>query len=792
MNPKNSSPGTNTRVDIDLISFRPSNSSRNQPYNIGETTLRHDALDKTTGAEKFSVDYYGENHLWIGVKRAGVAHAHLKDVDKTEAMKVPGIVDILTHKDVKGTNRQGVVLKDQPVLVDSTVRHCGDPVALVLAEDRETLKRSLKLIKLDLEPLEAVLDPELALSEDARIIHEEHTYGNALLIASHTVGKGDEAFSECDFVVEGSFKTPRQEHAFLETESGWAIEEDGRLVIVCSTQTPFRDRTEVSEALGVPMEKIRIIAPHPGGAFGGKDGVTTQTLLGLAAMRSNGRAVKMWWDREESFIAGTKRHPAIMSYKLGAKNDGSFHCLEAHLTFDTGPYDHLGGVVLALAMEHAGGPYKIPNVRLKGSANYTNNPVSGAFRGFGVTQVTAAMEQIVHMMAEKIGVDPMELREKNAVSRGDKTSSGKTLTRSTGVGSCLNTIGNHPLWKQRDSWKSQAGPLKLRGVGIAALMHGSGYGPIVPDVANAKIRLCRDGKFRIFNGVVDMGQGNASTNAQIAGSILCQGSDQLELVLPDTDLTLPSGSASASRCTYTFGSALIKATEKLKARILQRAADLLMATSESEVALAPGIVRVLKSGVEIPLSRIALYMNESERTSVARFRAPVATERFDVGEDLNMRGFPHELFSFGVHLAMVEVDQLTGEITVHKYLAASDCGKVINPQTYEQQIQGGICQGIGYALTEDFKVDNGEALTRDLATYIVPTSMDLPEIESIPVEIYEESGPYGLKGVGEIATNGPAPAIANAVYDACGVRTMTLPMTAESILLEMTRQKKDT
>jgi CO/xanthine dehydrogenase Mo-binding subunit len=397
---------------------------------------------------------------------------------------------------------------------------------------------------------------------------------------------------------------------------------------------------------------------------------------------------------------------------------------------------------------------------------------------------------MIDILAEKLNMDPLELRLKNAVQRGDRISSGKTLVNSTGALECLRTIGNHRLWQEKREWKAAAKPFKKRGVGIGALAHGAGYGPIVPDVANAKVELTLGGKIRVYSGVVDMGQGNASTSLQIAGTILCQSPPFMELILPDTDKTLPSGSASASRCTYTFGNALIKASEKLKARILERAADLLMVRNPSDLAIAPGMVRDLSSGKEIPLTRMALYMNESERVAVARFRAPVAPERFDVGAGLNLHGFPHTLFSFGACLAMVEVDELTGEVTVCHYLSSTDCGKIINPDLYEQQIQGAIAQGIGYALTEDLKVEHGVVCSANFETYIIPSSMDIPDMESIPVEIFEETGPYGLKGLGEIATNGPAGAIANAIHDACGVRIMDLPMKPESLLLAMQERNR--
>ncbi len=490
----------------------------------------------------------------------------------------------------------------------------------------------------------------------------------------------------------------------------------------------------------------------------------------------------MWWDREESFLSGTKRHPARLLYRLGTKRDATLHCLDVQIFLDTGPYDHLGGVVLALGMEHAGGAYRIPNVSLAGKCVYTNNPIGGAFRGFGVSQVTAAMEQMIDMAAEKLDMDPLEIRLKNAVRRGDKNSVGKTLVNSTGIRECLRTLGEHPLWKEREKWKTRAGLFKRRGVGVAALMHGSGYGPVVPDTANAKVELTREGKIRVYNGVVDMGQGNASTSLQIAGSILGQPTDWMELVLPDTDRTLPCGSASASRCTYTFGNALIGAAETLKKRILQRAADLLMTPSKDEFALIPGRVRHLPTGKEFPAAAIASFMDEAERISVHHFRAPVAPENFDAGPGLRLHGFPHTLFSYAAHLALVEVDQLTGEVTVCRYLAVSDCGTIINPQIYEQQIQGAIAQGLGFALSEDLASTQGRMAASDFAAYVIPTAADVPEMESVPVEIFEPTGPFGLKGIGEISINGPLPAIANALADACGVRIVDYPMTSERVL----------
>jgi CO/xanthine dehydrogenase Mo-binding subunit len=755
----------------------------NQIPSIGRSFPRQDALDKVTGREKYAVDYYGRDLVWAGIKRAGIPHARLKGIEIDSAKNLPGVLAVLTHKDVSGSNRQGIIRKDQPVLVDDKARHCGDAVALVLTEDKAVLKNALDLISIDWEALPGVFEIDQALGEGAPLIHEDHPEGNILLKGEISKGQVEAGFKDCECLVEAAFQFSYQEHAYLETEAGLAfLKDDGCLEMVISTQTPFRDRIEVAEAVGFDQEKIRIIVPYCGGAFGGKDGITVQSLLALAARYCPGRAIKMWWDREESFLAGSKRHPVRLQYRLGAKADGTFQALDVLLYYDTGPYDHLGGAIMALGLEHAGGPYRIPHVHLKSWAVYTNNPLSGAFRGFGVPQVAGAMEQMVDLAAEKLGISPLDIRLRNAVKPGDTNPIGVTLGSSTGVTECLQTIKEHPLWKEGKLWKSRAPRFKRRGIGLAAAMHGMGYGPIIPDWGRAKIELTREGKFRLYCGVVDMGQGNASTYLQMAGALLNQEAPCIELVLPDTGRTLPSGSASASRTTYTFGNALIGAAKALKEQLRQQAALRLKIEKPDELHLVPGEVRHDPSGKRLSLSDLARGLDDSQRAGVCEFQAPTCGEEPTKDPNLRLHGIPHLIFSYGAHLTYVEVDELTGRVEVKKYLSVTDCGRVINPQSYEQQMQGGIAQGLGYALFEDFKVEQGRVRTPDLATYIIPTAVDLPDMETLAVEIPEPSGPFGLKGAGEIAIDAPLPAVANALAQAIGKRIFRSPLTAERIL----------
>ena len=760
---------------------------------IGASFTRFDGWSKVTGQEKYTADYYDGDFVWAGVKRSEQAHARLLGIDTEKARKLPGVLAVLTHKDVPGTNRQGIVRKDQPVLVNDKVRRYGDALALILAEDKSVIAQARSLIEVHLEPLPCVFTVEEALADGTPLVHEDNAHGNILSDISVEKGMGSAAMESCAKTVESRFDLPRQEHAYLETECGWAhVAENGQLVIVASTQSPFRDRAEVASALGLDLDGVRIIAPYLGGAFGGKDGATVQVLLALAALNSGGRPVKMYWDREESFLVSVKRLSGHAHYRLGADAEGFFHALECTIDLDNGPYEHLGGEVLALAVEHAGGPYRIPHTYIRGRCVYTNNPAGGPFRGFGVPQVSAAMEQMVDMLAAELNMTPLEIRTRNAVRQGDRNSVGVTLTQSTGAVDCLERLAQHPLWVERAEWKNTAGPWKRRGVGIACLAHGSGYGPIVPDYANASIELTLAGTFRITCGVSDMGQGNASTCLQIGGHILNQECDGLELILPDTERTLPSCSSAASRTTYTYANALIGAATALKQSILKKAADLLMAGSAADFELLPGLVRNLPTGKELTLSALAKSMAPSERVSVHHWRAPVCKEPVNAKSNTALLGMPHIIFSYAAHLAYVEVDELTGRMEVIRYLAVTDSGRVINPQVYEQQIQGGIVQGIGYGLYEDYKVDNGRGGTPDLSTYLVPTALDAPEMESIPVELHEPTGPFGLKGVGEITISGPLPATANALADACGVRIGRAPLTPERVFAALNREKEGT
>lgn len=766
------------------------------PFEIGCSAPRLDAINKVTGQEKYAADYYPEDLVWAGAKRSEYAHAYIKHIDTATAEQVPGVVAVLTHKDIKGTNRLGIFEKDQPILADDKVRHLGDAVALVIAETQVALAQGLAAVVVAYEPIPAVFAAKDALKPDAPLLHNGRPDGNILLSGEISCGQGAAFLPECDLVAEVTVKVNWQEHAFLETQTGVAwLEEDGLLHMVVSTQTPFRDRLELAEALGISPIKMRVTAPYLGGAFGGKDGVTVQGFLALAAFHSGGRPVKMWYSREESILAGTKRHPGELTYRLGCDKEGYLRALDCSLVFDSGAYSALGGQVLALALEHAGGPYRIEHTSIKGMAVYTNNPVASAFRGFGVPQATAGIEQAIDELIKQGGFDPLEFRLKNALRRGDTTPAGVVLTGAAGFVECLETVRSHSLWLEREKWIQSAPPFTKRGVGLAACHHCQGFGPSIADYANAKLELKADGTLRVYSGVADMGQGNATTCLQIVSHMLCQPYEAMELILPDTSLTLPSASSSASRTTFTYGNALIGAAELLKNKLLDRAAlilsfQLLTAVKREDLLLLPGRIIHGASGRGIPLALAASMMDEAERVVTNSYTCTTAAQIPATGANLRVHGYPHKIFSFAVQLVRIEVDQLTGRLKVCDLLTCVEAGRVLNPQLFEQQIQGGAAQGLGYALFEDFIVKEGKIMTGDFSTYILPTALDLPSMETVIIPLNQDDGPFGMKGVGEIGVNGVLPAVANAVAAITGTRVTGGPLTAEKILLAMEKSRK--
>ncbi len=743
---------------------------------------RADALAKATGRERYSADMTPPGCLFAGVKRAGIPSGLINEVDVRSARAVPGVVAVLTRSDVPASNRQGIVHKDQPVLCGRLVRHCGDPVALVVAESREALNAALSLVRADIEPQAGVFDPLSALAPGAPLVHPGREDGN--LLSRGLMEKGDalSVLDTCDEVISGRFETPMQEHAFLEPPNGLArMAPSGVLDMTVSTQAPFRDRFEIAHALGLDAGRIRVRAPYLGGGFGGKDGATVQCLLALAAVRVPGRWIKMDWSREETFLAGYKRHAAIVEVRLGADANGALRALNCIMHFDAGAYAHLSTEIMALGMEHAGGPYRIPNARIEGLCAYTNNPVGGAFRGFGVLQASFAMERSMDCLAARLGRDPGEVRRQNALGPGETNAVGVPTEHGTDVAACLDAAMAHPIWTQRKAWIRQAPPFARRGVGIAAMQNAMGYGRGLPDHAAAKIELTRQGTFRIYNSVPDMGQGNVPAFVSLAAMALSQPETAFSCVQPDTAVCPPAGSSSASRTTYTFGNALLGACRAMSEKLKARTALLLLCDEPQRLELVHGAVTDPATGRSVPLAALGGFLSRDDRICVDQFIMPVVQNPPETGREFRF-GFPHRFYAYGACVCGVEVDELTGRVRLRECLMTAACGRVLSLTGVEQQLQGAAAQGAGLALFEDLAVENGHIRAGNLSTYLIPTALDLPDIACLALDDDEPSGPMGLKGMGELGIHGPGPAMAQALENATGLVATRLPITPEEVL----------
>jgi CO/xanthine dehydrogenase Mo-binding subunit len=744
--------------------------------------MRIDALDKACGRERYAVDETPPDCLWAGALRAGIPHGRIAGLDVDLSRQAPGVVAVLTRADVPGTNRQGIVHKDQPVLCGERVRHCGDPVALVVAESREALAEGLSRIRLCLEPLPGVFDPLQALAPGAPLVHPGREKGN--LLARGLMEKGDApgALGQCAVVVGGRFETPMQDHAFLEPPNGLArLAPSGVLDMIVSTQAPFRDRFEIGQALGFDPLRIRVRAPYLGGGFGGKDGATVQCLLALAALCVPGRWIKMVWCREETFLAGYKRHGAVMDVRLGADADGALRALSCVMHFDVGPYAHLSAEIMALGMEHAAGPYRIPHTRVEGLCAYTNNPVGGAFRGFGVVQATFAVERAMDLLAGRLGRDPAGLRLQNALRAGEENGVGVPAGPGTDVAACLQAAMDHPLWSGREAWKQSAPPFVRRGVGLTAMQNAMGYGRGLSDHAAAKLELTRRGTFRIFNSVPDMGQGNAAAFAAMAARALNQPETAFACRQPDTRLCPPAGSSSASRTTYTFGNALLGACRAMAAKLRHRAALALLCDEPDRLVLVPGAVSDPVTGQAVPLAVLAGFLTRDDRICIDQHAMAVVENPPDTGREFRI-GFPHRFYSYGACLCGVEADVLTGRVRLVRCFLTVACGRTFSLAGVEQQLQGAAAQGAGLALFEDLAVDGGRIRAGDLSTYLIPTAVDLADMDCLALDDDEPTGPMGLKGMGEIGIHGPGPAVAQALEDALGLRVAGLPVSPQQVL----------
>lgn len=752
---------------------------------VGKRVKRIDGPEKVTGELKYMTDYHFDNMVWGKVLRSEYPHAKINHIDTKEAKKLPGVICVLTHKDIPGFNGFGIVVPDQPVLCSKVVRCTGDAVALVAAETLEIAEQALSLIKVDYEPLEVVADAEYAMTLSAPRLHPDGNIHSHVAIKN---GDTEKAFQEADIIVENTFYSPRQMHAFIETEGGWGVmDEEGFITIRCPGQYAYRDRMQIARSLAYNPERIRVISSPIGGAFGGKDEITVQIYLALLAMHTNGRPVKIHYSREESVIAGIKRHPFKVQMKTAAKSDGTLLANEVRAVGDTGAYASLGGAVIALAIEHSCGPYKIPNVDLEGFCVYTNNGIAGAFRGFGVNQVCMGIETHMDMIAEKLGIDPIELRKKNVYHQGEVSSVGHVVKSSVGTYKTLETAENCDLWRNREKYKADVSePWKKRGISLATSFHGIGMGIGLPDYGAASIELLPDGKFLVGVGCEEIGGGNSTVYAQVAAEILNSDISNIQVVQGDTSRTLDGGTVTASRSTYTGGRAVATAAPNMVKLLTQTASEMLNIPA-SKVAINRN--HIAAGGKKLAYQSIYQYLYDNRKTTrvEGHFYLPKEKEEIE-----GSGGAPHHLYGYLTHVVMVEVDTLTGETDVLRVVSIPDAGKVMNPQGLEGQTEGGAVMGIGYTLFEDILIEDGYHKTRNFTDYIIPTIRETPLIETFPVEETEATGPFGAKGIGEVVMIPIIAAIMSAIHDATGARIYHLPATPERVFnaLKSLKNKK--
>lgn len=746
---------------------------------VGRPVTRKDGAGKATGETKFFSDMTMPNMLWAKVARSKYPHALIKGIDTSKAEAAPGVVAVLTHKDVPGLNAFGIITPDQPVLCHDKVRYVGDAIALIAAESKEAAEMAAQLVEVDYEPLKVVTDPVEAMRLDAPNVH---TKGNIHRHATVKVGDVEKAFQDADVVVENTYRTGRQMHMFLETEAGIGLpDSNGNVVLYVGGQSPYRDQMQVSRALGVSPDKIRVISTPVGGAFGGKEENTVQIHLALLARKTK-RPVKMVWTREESGAVGIKRHRMVITMRTAAKEDGTILANKVRIVADTGAYASLGPTVLDVAVETSCGPYRVSNIDIDAYLVYTNNGVAGAFRGFGACQSNFAIETNLDIIAEKLGIDRLEIRKKNVLREGDYSPFGYKLQGSVGIYETLVKAENSGIWKRRlEHQPSNSAPWLKRGVGISTGVKGFGFGAL-PDFAAASIDLTPTGKFVVGISCPEIGQGAVTAYTQIAAEALHCDIADVCIASADTQLAPDTGSSSASMALVRGGNAILAAAPRMKELLLTAAAQIVGQPKEN-MSLKDSSVIQIKSGKRlVSYVEIATHLHQSK--SVTKVIAGFEVPRVDRPVEGSIE-IPHLSYMYASAVALVEVNTLTGATKVLKFYLSPDSGKIINPQSYTGQCEGAIVQGLGFALTEDTQIDDGIVKTNNFTTYIIPTISDIPEIQVDPVETYEKIGPYGAKGLGEIGIIPVGSAVASAIYDATGVRVFTLPATPERVFTSL-------
>lgn len=736
---------------------------------IGLSAKRSDAFGKVTGETLFPGDINLPDQAFMKILFAGRPHAIIRDLDSKKAESLEGVLAVFTAKDVP-VNEYGLIIPDQPVLCGpgsdkpfaDRVRFLGDQIALVVAESEEIAAQACKLIEVEYEDLPIVTDPLEARKEDQTLLHPEK---GSNVFCHYRIRRGDvdSAFEVADVIVEQVYRTPSQEHAYLQPEAGLGyIDDQGRVTVQVAGQWTHEDQEQIAHALGLPKDQIRVIYPAIGGAFGGREDMSVQIVLALAAWRLSqrgiSRPVKIVWSREESIIGHHKRHPYIIKAKWGAKKDGKIIAAEMEVIADGGAYAYTSTKVLGNATLMCTGPYEIENVKVDSYAVYTNHIPGGAFRGFGGPQGAFAAETQINHLAEALRIDPVELRLRNVLREGSLMSVGTPIPEGISlaqvVEACAQTAGwQSPAgnWEMPGKVTGVAGDTVFepsgehikRGIGFACAYKNIGFSFGFAEECWATVELHGDAEIEkviVHHAGADVGQGAHTVMAQIAADAVGVELEKVELVTSDTATSDNSGSASASRMTFMAGNSIRGAADLAQER-----------------------------------------WREEDRPAIGKFRyIPPKTSAYDPET-----GYCLPNFSYGyvAQAVIVEVDMETGHVRILDVISADDVGKAINPQQIEGQIEGAVVQAAGYTILEDFQQDGGYVQTQHFSTYLIPTVLDVPaRVKSLILEYPDPLGPSGARGVAEMPYLPFAPAVIHAVRDATGVWFNEFPLTPQRVL----------
>ncbi|PJA29995.1 MAG: xanthine dehydrogenase [candidate division Zixibacteria bacterium CG_4_9_14_3_um_filter_46_8] len=744
---------------------------------IGKSVIKAGGVERVTGKGTFVADIKLPGMVYCAVIRSPVARGDIIAIDDSSCNRVKGYLGLFTAKSIPGNNVIPIVFRDQPCFAAKRVNYHGEPIGVVAAESKAIAHTALNRIKVTVKELEGLIDPLKAWGH-----RKIKLYGDDNIFRHSKIRRGDveSAFRECEVIIEDTYTTPYQEHAYIEPQGMVANPlPDGTMEIYGSMQCPFYVREAVAEVLALPLSDVRVIQTSTGGGFGGKEDVPSlvacQAALPACLLK---RPVKLIYERDEDMISMSKRHPSWIHYKSGATADGILRAIQAEYIIDGGAYSTLSPVVLFRGTVHSMGPYRCENVHIDSYAVATNKVPCGAFRGFGSPQILFAVESQMDRLAQGLKMDPAEFRRRNLLKTGDTTSFGQKLSWSVGAKETLEKVVEHSGW--RNHIPESAGDKRI-GYGLSTVFYGVGLGAGGKHLARtgARVMVEPDASVTFSVGTTDMGQGMQTVLAQVVAQELGLPFENIRMMPTDTSRVPDSGPTVASRATTMSGNALIIACEKPRDSILTEA-SILLKIEKHNVVIDEGIAFDRKDGrLKVTIKEIIknCFGKRMPLTGDGWYNTPETSWDNETGI-----GEPYVTYAWASNIVKLAVDTQTGEVEVLKISSAHDVGKAINPAMVECQIEGGVIQGLGFALTEEMMADSkGKLLNPEFSTYIIPTASDVPEIEPIIVEHPYPDGPYGARGFGEQPLMGIAPAVANAVADAVGVRITDLPITAEKI-----------